>query len=67
MPQDDLFKKVWSARALVDKAWHTEIIKVHRKYIETGAKIILTNSYGVQPTYYRRIHSEEEWEKHMLK
>merc|ERR1719238_1474916 len=80
MPQDDLFRKVWSARALVDEKLHTMVVEAHCQYIEAGAKILVTNSYGVQPTYYRRIYgaegtgeqdglleaSKKSWESRML-
>jgi 2-dehydropantoate 2-reductase len=65
MPQDDLFRKIWSARALVDESLHSMVVDAHRSYIEAGATILITNSYGVQPTYYRRAFPDD-WKEQML-
>ena len=54
MPQDAQFRQLWSARALVDAALHPLVVAAHRRYMEAGAAAITTNSYGVQPAYYRR-------------
>jgi len=58
LPQDDLFRKCWSARALVDENYHDHVIAAHKEYMSAGAQILITNSYGVQPTYYRRTFEE---------
>ena len=63
LPNDDLFKKCWSARALIDNNYHQLIIDAHKAYIEAGAEIIETNSYGVQPTYYKRVYGKDYKEK----
>lgn len=63
LPNDDLFKKCWSARALIDPNYHQLVVDAHKAYIEAGADLIETNSYGVQPTYYRRVYGEEYKEK----
>lgn len=66
MPQDDLFRQIWSARALVDDSLHHLVVNAHKSYIEAGASILTTNAYGVQPTFYRRAFPEN-WEANMLR
>jgi len=66
MPQDDLFRQIWSARALVDASLHQMVIDAHKSYIGAGAKLLITNAYGVQPTFYRRAFPEN-WEANMLR
>ena len=66
LPQDDLFRQIWSARALVDEEYHSLVVLAHKTYIQSGAQIIITNAYGVQPTFYRRAFPEEEWEARMI-
>eukprot|EP00927_Polykrikos_kofoidii_P055920 TRINITY_DN50105_c0_g1_i1.p1 TRINITY_DN50105_c0_g1~~TRINITY_DN50105_c0_g1_i1.p1 ORF type:complete len:611 (-),score=108.02 TRINITY_DN50105_c0_g1_i1:75-1907(-) len=66
MPQDDLFRQIWSARALVDESLHGLVVDAHRSYIEAGATLLITNAYGVQPTFYRRAFPDD-WEANMLR
>lgn len=66
LPEDDLFRKIWSARALVDETLHELVVNAHCSYIEEGAMVLITNAYGVQPTYYRRAF-ESDWEANMLR
>eukprot|EP00929_Paragymnodinium_shiwhaense_P112096 TRINITY_DN80354_c0_g1_i1.p1 TRINITY_DN80354_c0_g1~~TRINITY_DN80354_c0_g1_i1.p1 ORF type:complete len:915 (-),score=296.95 TRINITY_DN80354_c0_g1_i1:170-2914(-) len=66
MPQDDLFRQIWSARALVDESFHRMVIDAHKSYIEAGATLLITNAYGVQPTFYRRAY-KDDWEAKMLR
>lgn len=66
MPQDDLFRKIWSARALVDESLHRLVIDAHKSYIEAGATLLTTNAYAVQPTFYRRAFPED-WEANMMR
>lgn len=66
MPQDDLFRQIWSARALVDVSLHHMVVDAHKSYIEAGATLLITNAYGVQPTFYRRAFPDD-WETKMLR
>ncbi|KAK3287719.1 hypothetical protein CYMTET_4783 [Cymbomonas tetramitiformis] len=65
MPQDDLFRKIWSARALVDESLHELVVQTHRRYICAGANAITTSNYGVQPSYYAKAFPDD-WEHRML-
>ena len=58
MPQDDLFRQIWSARALVSEELHQLVVDAHKRYIEAGAGLLVTNAYGVQPTFYQRAFGE---------
>lgn len=66
MPQDDLFRKIWSARALVDEKFHRMVVAGHRSYLDAGATLLTTNAYGVQPHFYRRAFPDD-WQERMLK
>ena len=57
IPQEDgsLFSKMWAAAALVDQKYHEIVINAHVKFIESGSKIISTNSYATQPNYYSKV------------
>jgi S-methylmethionine-dependent homocysteine/selenocysteine methylase len=48
MPKDALFSQIWSSRALVDPSMHVLVVNAHKKYIEAGATMLTTSSYGVQ-------------------
>ena len=63
LPNDDLYKKCWAASALINTNYHRLIVDVHKMYIEAGTNIIETNSYGVQPTYYKRVYGKDYKEK----
>lgn len=58
LPEDDLFRLIWSARALVEPRYHDIVKTTHKKYLDVGAKFITTNSYATQPTYYERAFSD---------
>merc|ERR1719427_1678415 len=66
LPRDDLHRQIWSASALVNSRFHDIIIRIHKRHIEEGARWITSNSYGVQPTYYRRAFASEVWEEKMI-
>jgi len=66
LPRDALHQQIWSASALVNSKFHDAIIRIHKRHIEKGARWITTNSYGVQPTYYRRAFAPETWEEKMI-
>ena len=34
--------------------FHSKIMEIHKSYMEAGAEIVSTNSYAIQPYYYRR-------------
>ncbi len=62
LPTDDFwFPKIWSAAALVKPEFHTAVVEAHKSYIEAGATLITTNSFGTQPTFYPRAFGEDEW------
>jgi S-methylmethionine-dependent homocysteine/selenocysteine methylase len=65
--QDEIYSKIWSARALLDADGHTLIRKVHRDYINVGAKTLTTNNYGVQPNYYSNAFPNEDWQAMMVR
>jgi len=54
LSSDPLFRKVWSSAALIKKEYHRKVIEAHLRYMEVGAEIITTNSYGTQPNYYTK-------------
>lgn len=54
LPEDDVFKKIWSASALLKEEFHDKIKEVHKSYLKVGSEILTTNSYAIQPYYYRR-------------
>lgn len=64
LPDDQLFNKVWSAAALMRDSYHEIVVAAHRSYIDVGAAAVTTNSYAVQPTYYRRVYPET-WRERM--
>lgn len=66
LPRDDLHRQIWSASALVRSRFHDSIIRIHKRHIAEGARWITTNSYGVQPTYYRRAFAPKVWEDKMI-
>jgi len=66
LPRDDLHRQIWSASALVNSRFHDAIVRIHKRHIEEGARWITTNSYGVQPTYYRRAFGTNVWEEKMI-
>jgi len=54
LPEDALFKCIWSSAALLRQDFHSKIMEIHKSYMEAGAEIVSTNSYAIQPYYYRR-------------
>ena len=42
---------IWSAAALVDPKYHSNVIKAHKDYLEVGSTIITTNNYACIPGY----------------
>ncbi|CAE8643699.1 unnamed protein product [Polarella glacialis] len=60
LPEDDLFRQIWSARALVEKKYHSLVKQTHESYLKLGAKYITTNSYATQPTWYEATFGTEE-------
>ena len=54
LPADDLFMNLWASAALVKPEFHEKVVKVHKSFLESGADLITTNSYAIQPYYYRR-------------
>jgi S-methylmethionine-dependent homocysteine/selenocysteine methylase len=63
LPEDDLFRKVWSARAIVDETMHQLVVEAHADFIAKGSQAITTSNYGVQPNYYSRVFEADEVEK----
>jgi S-methylmethionine-dependent homocysteine/selenocysteine methylase len=63
LPEDDLFRKVWSARAIVDEKMHHLVVEAHADFIAKGAEMVTTSNYGVQPNYYSRVFEKDEVEK----
>jgi len=66
LPDDTLFRQVWSAAALVRPEFHDKCELVAERYMDAGAKLITTNSFGCQPTYYTKVYGEEKYEEKML-
>merc|ERR1719473_1544307 len=62
LPEDDLFRKVWSARALVDPEWNRTVTEAHRDFIDNGAEMVTTCNYGVQPHYFGKVYEPTEVE-----
>jgi S-methylmethionine-dependent homocysteine/selenocysteine methylase len=58
--------KLWSARALVDKEWHSEVVRAHVEYIKAGADYITTNNFAVQPGYYRQAFDASCWSQKLV-
>ncbi len=46
LPDD---RKIWSARALVERQYHDLVRRVHQNFIRAGAHYITTNNYAVTP------------------
>jgi len=63
LPEDDLFRKVWSARALLDPEFHKTIVEAHRDFIDNGAEMVTTCNYGVQPHYFGKVYKASEVEE----
>jgi len=40
-------RKIWSARAIKDPAYHDLLKQVHRSFLKAGASVVTTNSYGI--------------------
>eukprot|EP00931_Biecheleriopsis_adriatica_P029483 TRINITY_DN1749_c0_g1_i3.p1 TRINITY_DN1749_c0_g1~~TRINITY_DN1749_c0_g1_i3.p1 ORF type:complete len:712 (-),score=148.01 TRINITY_DN1749_c0_g1_i3:40-2118(-) len=62
VPQDP---DIWSGLSITDEQYHPKVIEAHRKYIDGGADMITTNSYTVQPCYYRKKY--DDWEARLPK
>jgi len=60
LPDDEVFRKVWAAKALLEPQWHDEIVKIHKDYIAAGSIAVTTSNYGVQPTYFARVFTEKD-------
>jgi S-methylmethionine-dependent homocysteine/selenocysteine methylase len=67
LPEDDLFRKVWSARALVDPVFHETVVEAHRDFVENGAEMVTTCNYGVQPHYFGKVYDSAEVEAQIHK
>ena len=63
---ESLFTKIWSAAALAEPQYHEEVIKAHIEYIRSGSEILSTNSYGVQPNYYKKAFGNDAYENLMV-
>jgi len=57
---------IWSAGALVDPSYHETVISVHANYIESGADVITTNNYGVNPFYYMEYYGQEKYQDKII-
>lgn len=56
----------WTADAVLDRP--DLILKIHREYIDAGAKIIIANTFRTNPGVHRRArHSAEELTKRAIK
>ena len=44
LPQDDLFRQIWSARALADASYHQLVVDAHISYITAGATVLVRPS-----------------------
>ena len=42
-------RNIWSATAVVNEAYHDILRQVHRSFVQAGAQLITTNSYGIVP------------------
>jgi S-methylmethionine-dependent homocysteine/selenocysteine methylase len=62
LPEDDLFRKVWSARALLDPEFNKTVVEAHRDFIDNGAEMVTTCNYGVQPHYFGKVYEATEVE-----
>ncbi|CAD7946620.1 unnamed protein product [Amoebophrya sp. A25] len=65
LPDDALFRQIWSAAALVREEFHEKVVAVHKDYIIAGSTMLTTNSFGTQPSFYKRAY-EDDYEKRML-
>lgn len=65
LPEDGLFRNIWSASALVKSEYHDSVVQVHKEYMRIGSEYITTNSYATQPTYYRLAFGDD-FEARML-
>ena len=57
---------MWAAAALVDPKYHEIVINAHVQFIESGSKIISTNSYATQPNYYSKVFGLDLYEGLLL-
>jgi len=57
--------KLWSARALLEEQYHSNVVEAHRSYIRAGATAITTCNFPVQPNYYRKVF--EDWQERIPK
>jgi len=62
VPKDE---KIWSARAIVEEKYHPTVVQGHVDYIRAGATMITTNSYAIQPSFYKEVF--EDWESRIPK
>ena len=53
---------LWSASALIEKKYHQLIIDVHLDFINSGADVIVTNSFTTRKTRLRQHNSEKYFE-----
>jgi S-methylmethionine-dependent homocysteine/selenocysteine methylase len=42
-------RKIWSATAVVNPQYHGTLKEVHRSFVDAGAHVVTTNSYGIVP------------------
>lgn len=43
----------WSARALMDPAYHATVRQAHTRFLEAGVQVITTSNYAIIPGYLR--------------
>lgn len=54
---------VWSAISLIKPEYHSTVIKCHEDYIRSGANMLTTNNYAVQPFYYMEYYGPKEYQQ----
>ena len=64
--EGSMFRKIWAAAALTEPKYHELIVNMHIDFIESGSKIISTNSYATQPNYYMFAYGDKDYMKIML-
>ena len=52
---------LWSARVLMDN--YSLVEDLHKEYITSGSKVIVTNSYSITPQRLKRFNLEKDFEK----
>ncbi|CAJ1426442.1 unnamed protein product [Effrenium voratum] len=56
---------LWSATSVAREQYHPEVVQLHLDFLRAGSRVLTTNNYACQPTYYQAAF-ESGWEEKLL-